>query len=113
MTRIQLACYCLVACACVLAGLLLVDLQRHLPAAQAGEVSSKGELTMLTARTKVDEETLIVIDNQSDKLVVYDVTLGGGRGRMEPIIVQDLGKIFDFGGPAAPAGPAPRERMSR
>ena len=75
MTRIQLACYCLIASAFVLAGLLLNGSDSVLPEARGDMVLSKGNLTFLTTPTANDEEALFVLDNVSQRLLVYTVQL--------------------------------------
>ena len=71
MTRIQLACFSLIASAFVLAGLLIVNLSTHVThQAHAGLVMGKDTLTLLTARTRSDEEAHVVLEKRS--LLVKD-----------------------------------------
>lgn len=104
MTRIQLACYCLIASAFLLGGLLVVQLgdvtaQR----ADAEMVIARDNFTLLTASTRDDEEALFLLDNVTGRLLIYRLNLpqnqlelaggadvtqlfrggatGGGRGR--------------------------------
>ena len=98
MTRIQLACYSLLAAAFVLAGLLLYSAGGPvLPEAHGEMVLSKGNLTFLTARSASDEEALFVLDNRSQRLLIYTTDLRGRRGRIEPQLNQSLQQMFGIG----------------
>jgi len=77
MNKIQLACAGLIGSAFVLTGLLLVNMQdRFSSTADAGLVLSKDNFTIMTAKTRVNEEALFIIENNSQKLMVYktDIT---------------------------------------
>lgn len=95
-TRITLACYGLLASALVLAGLLIVQLQRRqpelLPAAQANMLLTADQFSFLTARTRNNEDGLFVIDNRERKLLIYRVDTS--RRRMEPLQIVDIDQIF-------------------
>ncbi|MBI1336002.1 MAG: hypothetical protein GC164_03465 [Phycisphaera sp.] len=72
MTRIETACCCLLASAFVLSGLLLASLSGRLtPQAHAELVVNRDNFTILTARTSQNAESLFVLDNMSEKLLVY------------------------------------------
>ncbi len=109
MTRTQLACYSLLASSFVLAALLLVQLQGGslLPSARAGEVVTRTNLTLLMARTRPDEESLFVLDDITQKVLVYKANLSGRKGRIELAKVIDLQEAFSVPGTTktAPSGP--------
>jgi hypothetical protein len=96
MDRIQMACLCLIASACILAGLLVT---RMTPSeAQALLTNSKGRFTFLTAQTKANEESLFVVDGFNEKLLIYKADLGKGpSGRVELMQAFDLPKLFASG----------------
>lgn len=77
MNRIHLACYGLIACAFVLTGLLLVQLDARFDTeAQASMVIARENFTLLTARTRASEEALFVLDNANERLLIYRLDLG-------------------------------------
>jgi len=76
----QLACYALLASALVLGGLLLTRLTDGLATpAQASNVISKDNFTLLTAKTRADEEALFVLSNRTGRLLIYELQLGDRR----------------------------------
>ncbi|NJL31720.1 MAG: hypothetical protein HC898_08855 [Phycisphaerales bacterium] len=116
MNRLTAACTLLTLTSLILAGVLMMNLQKHGPSAQAAMTSSKGELTLLTTRTGVaGRESLLVIDNQTNMLVVYEVEVRGRGGRMEPVLKEDLSRLFNFGtsGTATPDEQAAPQRQAR
>ena len=107
MNRNQLACYCLMASAFVLGALLLYSLPGRMETpAEAGVVIARENFTMLTARTRKDEEALFVLDNSSQKLLIYAMNIG--RRKMEPVGFFDLASPQIFGGGGAGGGAKPR-----
>ncbi len=93
MSRIQLACYFLIASAFVLTGLLIVNLPDPLaPKAHAGLVLGKETLTLMTAKTRSDEEALFVLDGLAGKLLIYRLNLG--QKQLELSGSADLTQIF-------------------
>ena len=94
MNRTQLACLCLLASAFVLAALLIVRLPRLTPSAQAGLVDDKGRFNIMTVQTRATQESLLVIDQVNEKLLVYDIVQGRGApgtfGRLNLLAVIDL-----------------------
>ncbi len=94
MNRIQLACFGLLTSAFVLSGILLSVLPARLePRANAESlVVSRDNFTIMTAKTRQNEESLFVLENSSQKMIVYSVDLG--RKRIEPSGVADLAKVF-------------------
>lgn len=97
MNRIQTACYCLMASALVLAGLLLVELgQRVEPnAAEAEMVIARENFTLMTADVRSGEEALFVLDNGTGTLLVYRLDVA--RGAMVPADGLRLEQIFNAG----------------
>ncbi|MEX0775737.1 MAG: hypothetical protein WD042_08505 [Phycisphaeraceae bacterium] len=103
MTRIQLACYALLASAAVLAGLLLVQINSHVPAAEAAMVIARDNYSLMTASTRQGEEALFIV--VGDKLLIYTTDLRGARGRLNLSRAADLGQIFAaLPGAGAPGG---------
>ncbi len=94
MTRTQLACYSLMASAFLLAGLLIVNLPDRLaPQANAAMVLNKDTLTLLTARTRSDEEALFVLDSLNAKLLIYRLDIG--KKQIELAGTADLTQLFE------------------
>jgi hypothetical protein len=106
MNRIQLACYCLIASAFVLAALLVANIGPRLGSviqpAEAGLVIAKNNFTFLTARARAGDEALFVIDNFNEQLLIYSVD--AGRKRMDVANVVDLSRLFAGGGAIPPGG---------
>ncbi len=74
MTRIQLACCCLLASAFLLTGLLLVQVAQTSPnTARADMIVDKGNFVMMTAQTKNEEESLFLLDNTTGTLYIYNL----------------------------------------
>ena len=99
MTHIQMACYALIASAFILAGLLLVQLQQQAmltQQAQAEMVINRTNYTLMTTRTKTDEEALFVINNITNRLLIY--TTNAGRRQINLVGNQDLLQLFQTGG---------------
>jgi hypothetical protein len=93
MKPIQTACFALIGSAFVLGALLLVNIQdRFTPQAEAGLVIARDRFTLLTARTKNGEENLFVIENSSQKLLVYKVEVQ--RNNMFLAGVFPIGQFF-------------------
>ncbi|MAE64815.1 MAG: hypothetical protein CMJ18_11155 [Phycisphaeraceae bacterium] len=93
MTRLQLACTCLLASAAILLGLLLTRLDAN--RAHAAEVVSEDPFTFLTARTRNDGESLFVIDNLNERLLIIHADVN--REKIEVVGMQDLAAIFGRG----------------
>ncbi len=94
MTRIQLACYTLIASAVVLAGLLIMQLGRHSTGseAQAAMVIARDNFAMLTTQTRSGEEALFVLDNQTGRLLIYRLDVQKKNLRL--VANEDLPRIF-------------------
>jgi len=98
MTRIQLACYALIASACVSAALLLSQLPGIEQEARAELLLNKDTLTLMTAQVRADEDALFVIDSVNEKLLIY--TTDFGKKKLELAVAPvDLARMF----PAAPS----------
>ena len=108
MTRIQTACYALLASAFVLSGMLLVQLPSMSNTAEASLVISRNNFTLLTAKTRSNEESLFVINNATDRLLIY--TLDLARKRIELAGTADLAELFQRGGGGAGADDDGRRR---
>ena len=96
MNRTQMASYSLLASAFVLTGLLIVKMQGvdFLPKAHADQVVTKANITAMTARSRNDEEALFILDNVSQKLLIYKIRLVGRAGRIELARSLDLANAF-------------------
>lgn len=94
MNRIQTACYCLIASAFILAGLLVAQLgDRAANPAQASMVIARDNFTLMTAKSRKGEESLFVLDNTAGRLMIYRLNLG--KKRLELAANADLNNIFD------------------
>ncbi len=102
MNRIELACIALLASAMVLGGLVLHQLSKTESRADAALVIAKDDFIMMTAQSSRNEESLFVLDNRNENLLIYVVELRGTRGRMELKNYVDLKKLF-----AQPVPPRP------
>ena len=101
MTRHHLACYALTASAALLAGVLLVQLVQQGAVgsrAEASMVIAEPSFTVMTARTRANEDSLFALDNRQGTLMVYTL---GARGELQIATVVDIDAIF---GEAFPPG---------
>lgn len=106
MNRIQLACYGLMASAFLLAGALFVQIQERWTSPAWAELAvNKGSVTLMTARTRPDEEALFVLDNYTQKLLVYRVDLG--HKDLELSGAYELPTLFRQAGATAEVGGGP------
>lgn len=73
MNRTTLACYSLLASAFVLAAILFVQIQSSsiLPQAHAGMVVSNPPINAMTLRARKGEEVLCILENASQRLLIY------------------------------------------
>ena len=93
MTRTQLAGYCLIASAFVLGGLLVVMAGPRLASeAEASLVITQENFTLLTAKTRSDEEALFLIDNATQRLLIYRMDMR--TKDVELVDAHDLTKIM-------------------
>lgn len=112
MKRFEIASLSLLASAFVLAGMLVVQLQNHpvLPSANAEMVLNRGNITLMTAQTRPNEEAVFVLENTTAKLLVYKVDAGKKRidlarsSDLEPWLRAAAGNRGSTGG----TGRAPR-----
>src|SRR5690606_8190263 len=87
------ACYLLMASAFVLTGILLVQIgHRMTPEAKAEMVAKSGGISLMTAVTRQGEESLFLLDDTSERLLVY--TADPSRNRIERQAVLDLSVAF-------------------
>ncbi len=96
MTRTETACFGLIASAFILAGLLLVQVSSMPNNAQASMVISRNNFTLLTAKTRSNEESLFIINNATDRLLIYRLDLA--RKRIELSGSADLADLFSRSG---------------
>jgi hypothetical protein len=96
LSRVQLACCCLAASAFVLTAMLTASLAgRFAPLtadARADMVQMADDYVLMTALTRSNEESLFIIDNRQQKLMVYRTD--ASRQRMTPFIIEDIDAIF-------------------
>jgi len=92
----QYACYALIASALLLSGMLLAQISLQPNQAEAALVIKADNFTVLTARTADDEEALFILDNISQRILIYtqDIT----RKRIELVGSANLGQMFGGGG---------------
>jgi hypothetical protein len=112
MTAIQKACYCLTASAFVLGALLVLNLQgRFASSAQAEMVQYREPLTILTTTTMPGQESLFILDNTGQTLLVYN--LDAGKHRMSKAGAVDLAALFGNAPSGGGPGGGPPGRMPR
>lgn len=98
MNRIQTACFCLLASAFLLSGILVVRLDSvtQQNTASADQVIAQPQsFSLMTARTRGDDESLFVLDSTSGKLVIYQPNVG--RQQLEVVRAFDLSELFGGG----------------
>jgi len=97
MKRIELASYTLLASAFVLGAVLIMQLKHHamLQTANATMVVNSGAITAMTARTRSNEESLFILENTTQQLLIYQTNLT--RKRLELAWRQDLRTLFGSG----------------
>jgi len=94
MKPIQVACYCLLASAFMLGGLLVVNIGQDLEQeAHADMVLARDAFTIATVKTKDNEEALVVLNNQANRLFVY--TLDVTKGELRLVQGLDLARTFN------------------
>lgn len=101
MNRIQLACLSLIASAFLMAGLLVVQLGSNgqsiglnSPAYGSGQVIARDNFTLLTARTRENEDSLFVLESTVGRLLVY--RLDATRNRLEVAGGANLADVFQI-----------------
>lgn len=93
MDRTNFACCILLASAFVLSGMLLMQTQ---PTAKAEMVVNKDTVTLMTAKTRPDAESLFVIDSLNEKMLIYNTDLGKKRILLAQTV--NLKTLFGKGG---------------
>lgn len=111
MKPIELASYCLLASAFILGGLLLSRVQGALEQkAQADMVVSRENFTVMTARTRQNEEAVFVLNNITSRLLIYRMNVA--RNELELVANEDMARQFSLprggGGTGRPGGRTPR-----
>ena len=88
MNRTTLACYALLASAFVLSAILFIQMQNKsiLAQANASMVINDAPVSAMTLRARNDDEVLCILENTSQRLLIYrtDVT------RKQMRIVQNI-----------------------
>jgi len=92
----QLACYALIASAFVLSGMLVAQLQLQPNQAEAGMVLKDNNFSVMTANTAEDEEALFVLDNTSQRVLIYSQDIV--RKRLELVGQANLAQMFGNAG---------------
>ncbi|HAI14123.1 MAG TPA: hypothetical protein DCM28_20625 [Phycisphaerales bacterium] len=94
MNRSTLACYALLASAFVLSAILFVQMQSKsiLSEANASMVVNDAPVSAMTLRARNNDEVLCVLENNSQRLLIYNTDVA----RKQLRIVQniDLGQYF-------------------
>ena len=92
MNRIQIAGYSLIASAFFLGGLLLFTVAgRGVAPAQADMVIARDNFTLMTAQTRNGVESLFVLENNSGRLLVYNID---PRDDLELVANADMTEVF-------------------
>ncbi len=97
MQSISIARYFLIASAFVLGGLLFTAVFHRggLDQAARGDLLvAKDGLTLMTAKTRSDEEAVFVLDSVNEQLLIYTLDLRGTGGRLELRSQTDLRVLF-------------------
>ncbi|MEM1097941.1 MAG: hypothetical protein AAGH92_04035 [Planctomycetota bacterium] len=93
----HIACWCLIASAVVLSGLLIVRMNDTVAnEADAALVIARDNFSLLTARTRSGEESLFILDNRAGALLVYNLNVP--RKRLELVEGLDLNRLFSEAG---------------
>ncbi len=106
----HVACWCLIASAVVLSGMLITRLTDSVSNdAEAALVIARDNFSLLTARTRSGEESLFILDNRAGALLVYNLNVG--RKQLELTNALDLNRLFNESGGGG--GANTEERRSR
>jgi len=95
MNRIQTACFMLLASAFVLSAILVVRLDKvdtQNPAQADQVIAQPDSFSLMTARTRGDDESLFVLDSRGGKLVIY--TPNVGRQQLVVTRAFNLSELF-------------------
>ena len=93
MTNSQYIQFALIACAFVLT---IAVVSKLAPPAAADQVLTRDQLTVLTAQTSANDESLFIIDTISGKMVIYRPRVD--RKKLEAVEGIEMRKLFDEGG---------------
>ena len=109
MKRTELACYALLASAFALGGLLFVQLAERggfEQQAQAVMAVPRNNITVLTAQTRNGEEALFVLENFSQRMLIFTVDLTKRRLELayDPISLEDMFEGRAAGGSGSGGG---------
>jgi hypothetical protein len=66
--------------------------------ARAGLIVNRDSISLLTARTRQDEEALFVLDSRSGKLLIYRLNVANSRQALELAESVDLPQLFNSAG---------------
>lgn len=98
MNNTKFACIALLASAFVLAGFLLVQIDRNSTGdllsqeAQADQVIVQAQFSLMTARTSNGNESLFVLDNNRGVLLIYKPNFG--RKSLDPVTTIQMKELF-------------------
>ncbi|MFW6031970.1 MAG: hypothetical protein ACOCTI_01190 [Phycisphaeraceae bacterium] len=103
MNRTRFACYCLLASAFVLGGLLVFQIGTH-SRAEAEMLVASDDVLIMTAKIDVDsdgpEEGLFILEGSTGRLVLYTADLRDDQ--IEPAEAIDVNRLFAPAGAATP-----------
>lgn len=93
MNRTELACWAMIASAVVLAGLLIDRLNTPLiQPAHADLLIAENGYSLMTTRTRDDEQALFVLDNFNEKLTIYTLDITGKQ--IEQVASEEVSRLF-------------------
>jgi hypothetical protein len=97
MSRIQMACYGLIASAFVLTALIVTRVSVMADnKAYADLVVHKDIVTMLTTSYTTDADIVYVLDSKQERLLAYSMNPNRGTIELLPGGVLDVGKAFEL-----------------
>lgn len=102
MTRIQMACWALVASAFVLGAILVAELGSVSNQAKANMVIDRDNFSLMTARTANGVDSLFVLDNTHGELLIYNMNVPNNR--LDLVGSVNLNQAFGAGGIGAQQG---------
>jgi hypothetical protein len=112
MKRIELACYCLIASAMVLGGIVLFKAADHVQnQAMANMIVTKDMVTIMSARVDQDKEMLYVLDNKNAQLLGY--LIDPNKKRIELMATFDVESFVQQGLAATSGNTGGRTRPGR
>lgn len=103
MTRTQLAGYGLLCTTFILAALLVIRVDARLESeAQAAMVIAQENFTLMTAKSRNNEEALFILDNSNARLLIYRLNVG--RKALENSANEDMAAAFQQASRASGGG---------